>query len=518
MKLLLLSFVLVGFHSLAQQRMIIYFSNDPSADRSPVVLSERSEARRQNKSVQKDMYDRSINEGFIAQLNQYGKVLNRSRWLNAVSFETATENLSQIEKLTFVRKIQLINENKIQKEVEFQSPKSIDYGMAFNQVNQINVDCLHTLGYTGEGILLGVIDAGFEGMDTVSYFDNVYGENRIVDTYNFVGGNTSVYHSSYHGTAVSSCIVGEKTGANSYTGTGFDVDLALYLAEDVFSETMIEEFNVVAALERCDSIGVDVVNISLGYFEFDDPNTNHLYSDLDGNTTVAAVGVNIAVSKGIAVVMSAGNSGPSNISTPCDADDGLCVGAVDEMGVYAPFSSVGPNADGQIKPDVSSRGYNAWVIINDGTLVQGSGTSFSSPIMAGAVACLVQAEPTKTVDEIFTSIRMSATQYSNPDAYLGYGIPDFCLAKIVLGIEEENNESSLSVYPNPTSNKITIEAKGHEYAECVQLIGTDGRVILSLTNCLLNTAIELPSLESGMYVLRIEFENSIVVRHLEIQQ
>lgn len=515
MKPLLFSFAFIAFHSLAQQRMIIYFSDNPAYERSSVSLSEKSENRRLNKSVQRDAFDRNINKSFLKEISMYGKVLNKSRWLNAVSFETHVDELQEIEKLPFIRKIQLVNEKIEYNPKDVEIKKTIDYGVGYEQVNQINIDCLHDLGYTGQGVLLGVIDAGFEGMDTIGFFNNVYQESRLVDQYNFVGNNTSVYHSSYHGTAVSSCIVGESTGGNPYVGTGFDVQLALYLAEDVFSETIIEEFNVVAALERCDSVGVDVVNISLGYFAFDDPNQNHVYADLDGNTTIAAVGVNIAVSKGIAVVMSAGNSGPSNISTPCDADDGLCVGAVDVMDNYAFFSSVGPNSDGQVKPDVAARGLDAWVVINDGSLVQGSGTSFSSPITAGAVACLVQADPTKSVSEIFQSIRMSANQFSTPDSLLGYGIPDFCLANQILNVESINIYP-IEVYPNPASNNVSIVHQGSFSQGSYNLMSMDGKLVATGPLSGISTLIPLTALSNGIYNLIISLDHVTKNMKLEV--
>lgn len=505
MKLLLFSFIFIGLNSFAQQRMIIYFSNDLGYERPLIEFTQKSLARRNTKNVSVDGYDRAISPDILNEISSFGKVLNSSRWLNAVTFETDLENLISIEQLPFIRKIQLINEKKEYKPKDVGIEKAVDYGVAFEQVNQINVDCLHDQGYTGQGILLAVIDAGFEGMDTISYFNNVYTENRVVDKYNFVGNNTDVYHSSFHGTAVSSCIVGESTGSNPYAGTGFDVQLALYLAEDVFSETLIEEFNVVAALERCDSVGVDVVNISLGYFQFDDPNQNHVYADLDGNTTIAAVGVNMAAAKGIAVVMSAGNSGPSNISTPCDADDGLCIGAVDVSGSYAFFSSVGPNADNQVKPDVAARGLDAWVVINDGTLVQGSGTSFASPITAGAVACLVQSAPSKSVDEIFQSIRMSASQFSSPDSLVGYGIPDFCLANQILGIEDTEMDL-IQIYPNPATDYVKISTNRDYLNMSYQLISTEGKVVRVGDLIEDQSLIDISKLSSGIYNLVVNLD------------
>lgn len=443
--------------------MIVFFKDKPSVKVLDFELfSERSIARRKNKSVELNDYDFPIDEMYLNAISTSGTIEKTSKWLNAIVFSTSlSENEIQL-KHSFIERIIVINtqlKSTIQKELVAQE-KSLDYGFATQQVEQLNLDCLHDLGYTGNNIYLAVIDAGFDNMNNLSYFDSVYMNNRILDAYDFVLNQSDVYGNSQHGTMVSSCIFGEKNqGQEKYVGTAKDVDIALYRSEDAITEVLIEEFDLVRALERCDSVGVDIANISLGYFEFDDATTNHVYADLDGNTTIAAMGVNVAVSKGIAVVVSAGNSGPNYISTPGDADDGLCVGAVDQFGTYASFSSVGPNADGQVKPDVVSRGQDAYVVIPSDVVIQANGTSFSSPIMCGATACLIQANPTKSVADIFNAIRMSASQNAFPDSLRGYGIPNFCLANDILnsgaGIED-NELSNLLLYPNPANNDLTV--------------------------------------------------------------
>ena len=309
-----------------------------------------------------------------------------------------------------------------------------------------------------------------------------------------------------------------KTALDNYAGAAIDVSLALYVAEDVTSETEIEEFNVVLALERCDSAGVDLANISLGYFNFDDSTTSHVYADLDGQTTIAAMGVNTAFSKGIIVLTSAGNAGPSNISTPCDASDGFCVGAIDEFGDYASFSSVGPNAAGQVKPDVAAMGKDAWVIMASGDLSTGSGTSFSSPIMAGATACLIQANPTKTAGQIMDAIRESAHQFSAPDSLLGYGIPDFCVANDILNNSAVINESvfdKLQVYPVPASEFIIVDGLGETKTE----IKTTAFQYFRSDRFVRNTRCErggkivmrVSGIEAGVYTLELTEKND--VRH-----
>ncbi len=487
----------------AQQKMIV-FLGDKSDQNPSVELSSRSLQRRSLKGISMNAYDRIVSPAQLAALSEDGRILNVSRWLNAVSYETELSVEVLMTKHPFIERIQAIAPVKPSGIDKFGgSEKTIEYGFGYEQVHQINLDCLHEQGYTGDGIFLGIIDAGFNNIDNNIYFDSVYLENRLLDSHNFVAGFGPVYNSSDHGTMVASCIVGEKANPDGFVGTAADVDLAFYLAEDVNSETMIEEFNVVAALERCDSAGVDVVNISLGYFDFDDTLTNHVYADLDGNTTVAAMGVNVAASKGIAVVVAAGNSGPSNISTPCDADSGLCVGAVDYFNNYAYFSSVGPNADGQVKPDVAARGQNAVIVTPAGDVTFGNGTSFATPIMAGATACLIQANPTKSVEEIFNALRMSASQYSTPDGFLGYGIPDLCVANDLLqavGLEEQQ-AALLKVYPNPANGNVVIEVAGSEVIE-ISAFDLKGKLVYEGTQAG-SSVINTNTWTEGVYTLRI---------------
>ena len=445
----------------AQQTMIVYLKDkqEPTVQELESRFTDRALARRAKNHVEFDSKDWPVNLAYVNSLNSVGKILQISRWMNAVKFETSATENELLAQYDFIESIQTFSTKNTESTInkwEIEEAKTLNYGYADTQVTQINVDCLHDLGYTGEGVFVAIIDAGFNGMDTIPYFDSVYLENRLIDFHDFINDST-VYAYSGHGTAVASTIVAEMQGVDSvqYTGTGKDVDIALYVSEDVSSETQLEEFNLVAALERSDSVGVDVVNISLGYYEFDDSLTNYIYDDLDGQTTISAVGVTTAASKGIVVVTSAGNSGPDHITTPGDADSILTDGAIEGFGNYAWFSGVGPSFDGRVKPDVVARGGDAWFIRSNGELDYGNGTSFSSPITAGAVACLVGANPTMTAQEIIQTIRESASQVSTPDSHTGYGIPDFCALNLV--VSTIMGPSSL-VYPVPADNELNLHS------------------------------------------------------------
>ncbi len=500
---LLTLFCAFYFLSSAQDNMIIYFKDKQSTQ--SIQLTDLALKRRAKNNVIVDHYDIPVTQSYLSQISAVGSVLNVSRWLNAVSYSSNLSNQELMQQFPFIASIKRYNHcspKSIDKNLN--NTKSLDYGASFNQIDQIGLNCLHDLGFTGQGIYLAVIDAGFINMNTIEYFDSVYIENRVLDMYDFVN-NASVYDYSTHGTLVSSCIVAEKIDPDKYIGTAKDVNLALYVSEDITSETELEEFNLVAALERCDSVGIDVVNISLGYVEFDDSVSSHSYSDLDGVTTIAAKGVNIAYSKGILVSASAGNSGPGTIGTPCDADHCLCIGAIDENGDYASFSSIGPSADNQVKPDVATRGKDTWVISENGLLIQGSGTSFSSPVMAGGLACLMQAHPASTVDQIMDAVRMSASQFATPDIFLGYGIPDFCEAHDIL-----TNSASLptitandfTIYPIPATDFIEISTSlNNEIVVSVYSVSGEKVHITKIEKNVGSSKIDVRSYSSGVYTV-----------------
>ena len=496
--------VLLSGSCWSQQKMLVFFDDKPGQNSFEQNFSDKSLNRRARLNVDWDFYDLPVNPDYLKTLQSAGKIKSVSRWLNGVVFETKLSAQEIRDQFPFVKDVRSAG-IVLDSDPEVNA-KNLDYGVGFNQADQINADCLHDAGFTGEGVYVAIIDAGFYRLDSMSYLENLFTENRILDSYNFVNPGNDVFNSSGHGSRVLSCIAGFKTGTEPFAGTAVDVNIALYLTEDVFSETEIEEFYLVAALERCDSVGVDVANISLGYFEFDDSTTSHVYADLDGKTTISARGINIAASKGIAVVTSAGNSGPSNISTPCDSDGVLCVGAVDELGTYAPFSSVGPSFDGDVKPDIAARGWWSWLVNNDNdTLGQGNGTSYASPIACGGVACLRQAHPYASVSELFQAVRASASQFSNPDIYLGYGLPDFCLAHDLLTQLELEKETL--IFPNPADDKIVITSSSTE--KKIDLFDATGTLVRSIPNAQYETTILTSDLAAGVYMMVIYHEQPL---------
>ncbi len=508
-KLLPLILLMFSLQGLSQNTMIVFLKNKSSKQGFDLnsTLSKRSLIRRANKRIQEDSYDFPITNIYLQKLAAFGEVEKQSKWLNAVIYSSPLSPVQLQDKFDFIERVEVFERHKtstIEKEPS-SSNKALNYGFSRTQIEQLNLDCLHDQGYTGTGIYLAIIDAGFTNMNTVSYFDSLFLQGRVLDTWDFPLNNADVFGNSSHGTAVSSCIVGQNsTAIQPYIGTAKDVDIALYRSEVAATETVSEEFDLVLALERCDSVGVDIANISLGYFGFDDTLTNHIYADMDGNTTIAALGVDIAASKGIAVVIAAGNGGPGKISTPCDADSCLCIGAVDSLSNYAFFSSVGPSSDGQVKPDVVARGLGAWVVTPQDTVLSGNGTSFASPITCGATACLMQANPTKSVQEVFDAIRESADQFNTPDSLRGYGLPDFCLADQILkgtaGVVELKKEKL--IYPNPTTDFIHFSSGFLENKISVRIINSTGQEVF-INPVFDDSKIDVKKLPHGIYVLEI---------------
>jgi hypothetical protein len=446
-------------------------------------LSEAALQRRKKQGIPLQWNDYPVKEEYVQQLKQKGfRVLNTSRWFNSVSvYVQDSATIKELSAYPFVKSVRpvtkvlvSVQDEKVlslqnQKEKNrkafkpvFQQKNSIEspYGLANGQITQIELQSLHEMGFKGDSVLVAVLDAGFYNCDRISFFDSLRLQNRIIGTHDFVMGDDSVYEDNSHGMSVLSCMAANKPGL--FIGTAPGAQYLLLRTEDAGSEFIIEEDNWVAAAEFADSAGAWIINSSLGYTEFDDPQTSHTYPDLDGNSTHVTRGADIAASKGILIVNSAGNSGDNAwryIGAPADGDSVLTIGAVDSLGNYASFSSQGPSADGRIKPNVSCTGQATWIVTSSGNIGRANGTSFSSPLLAGAAACLWQAFPDATNMEIYNAIEQSAHQYENPDFLIGYGIPNFTKAFGILKKARNvgaDRDSLLNAYPNPASESLAV--------------------------------------------------------------
>jgi subtilisin family serine protease len=396
-------------------------------------LSAASLERRARQALPVDSTDLPVSAEYIRALQALdARPVLTSKWNNTVVMESTDSLWAQrAENLPFVRRVQHVwtepdsvepPSSKRKKEVvdewvKYESP----YGAAAGQIAQHHGDSLHAAGFRGQGMRIAVIDAGFYNVDAIKMLKKV----NLLGTRDFVNPHSDIYAEGTHGLMVLSCMA--TNCSNVLVGTAPEASYLLLRSEDSDSEQLIEEDYWAAALEYADSVGVDLVNTSLGYNHFDDPRMNHAYRDLDGHTTLMSATASRAADKGIVVVCSAGNAGADTwkkITPPADAENVLTVGAMDADRMNAIFSSVGPSQDGRVKPDVMALGVSAAVCGTNGNVRHGNGTSFASPIFCGLVACFWQACPQLTAKQVIEAMRQAGDRADYPDNIFGYGIPD----------------------------------------------------------------------------------------------
>lgn len=533
----LLLFIGIAFVANAQIASNFYWiqftdkNNSPySIDNPEAYLSQRALQRRANQGIAIDEYDIPVNPQYLQAVADCGaELVNPSKWLNGVTVRiTNPDILEAVRALEFVEttracvnnpEAQRMKERWLAKEMDFspaENPMRGYYGGAYTQINQLNGIALHDSGYQGEGMVIAVLDGGFIGAEHHPAFDNMREEGRLLGTRDFVYGSTSVYTQSSHGTSCLSTIGGYEP--NVFVGTAPKASFYLIHTEDGNHENIIEEYNWVSGAEYADSLGVDVCSTSLGYIDFDMSEWNHPFEHYDGQTAPMTIGANIAATRGMVCLNSAGNEGDSwngecTLGIPADSDGVLTIGAVDENGSRAYFSSVGPTYDGRIKPDVMAMGYDTYVASPDGGYYHGSGTSFSCPVMAGMVTCFWQAFPNATAAEIRDAVRNCSDHAENPDTIeyqYGYGIPDFVKGMDILPVHELPSEVSeiISVYPNPSVGNVKVVLKEGVKAE-LSVYDYMGRFIFDHHfNGLNHTSLEnrLNELGAGVYFITAQSE------------
>jgi serine protease AprX len=522
-KLLFISLIFFQFFAFAQEDAWVFLNakaDVANALANPTtILTQDAIDRKNNHGVVIDFRDVPVDEGYITQLKSATgiTVMAKSKWFNAVHIRGTESDINNVLLLPFVDHVEFANRSlNAQRSFVVNNKFEIEdiqvtfvYGNTQNQVEMINADGLHLLDYTGTGMVVAVLDAGFPNVNTMAVFQRLLDAGNLLDGYDFVNRNPDVYASasSNHGTKVLSTMAGFIE--NQFVGTAPDASYYLFLTEDVGSENPVEESYWVEAAERADSLGVDVINTSLGYKDFDNPNYDYTMADMDGLTAFITRGANIAFEKGLLLVNSAGNSGASGLNAPADSANVLSIGAVDSNGNYASFSSQGSTIQPTQKPDVVARGASSFVIDQNNTIVQNNGTSFSSPIMAGGVTCLWQALPNKTNAEIMQLVRESASQYATPDYFLGYGIPDLQLAlNSALSIDLDS-ENELSIYPNPVQQKLYIVFTEDIENISLKLYNILGKLVINKTIYKNKPSVNLESLSSGIYIVKLQVNNKI---------
>lgn len=519
-----------------------YSINDPSK-----FLSARAIARRTKQHIALDETDLPVTPRYIDSIRLSGNVviLDESKWLNQVCIATTDSSaIDKINRFPFVvttqplkrtanPKLSLRNKwdesiakNKFsERSSNINSPLGprhvsgdyYSYGDAFDQVHIHNGEYLHNKGFHGEGMLIAILDAGFYHYQTLPAFDSVNIRQQIMETHDFVDNEVSVNEDYYHGMQVFSIIAGNIPG--QLVGTAPNADFLLYRSEDVASESPVEEQYWAAAAERADSAGADIITTSLGYNTFDNPVFDYTYADMNGHTTLIAKEATMAARKGMIVLAAAGNEGNNSwhfITTPADADSIISVGAVNNLGEPASFSSYGPSSDGRVAPVAASVGEGTFVSSTTGPIGSGNGTSFATPNLAGLVTCLWQAFPEFTNMEIIDAVKKSSSIYNNPDDRIGFGIPDFQKAYDYLYPQKVQRDANMilgnqniKIYPNPFKDNFTVIIKPlHTSTGNFKIYDASGKLYFikqvplqaGVTQVINFT--EMPAFQKGMYIIR----------------
>ena len=436
-----LALLLPGVWTQAQSDTLKYRVNlrdkaqtEYSLQRPEEFLSAKALERRARQGISVDSTDLPVCRTYINKVKELGaRIVVTGKWENFITVScNDTTVMDAVAALPFVRSVEqvwkvsasaltpkadkrdsLVNQPTIH-------PDSI-YGTAITQIAMSRGDELHKAGFRGEGMTIAVIDAGYHNADRITAMRNI----RIRGTRDFVEPGSDIYAKGSHGMAVLSCMAMNKP--NVMTGTAPEASYWLLRSEDERSEQPVEQDYWAAAVEFADSVGVDVLNTSLGYYVYDDPTLNLRLRDLDGQHELMSRQASRIADKGMILVCSAGNAGMEpwkKITTPGDADNVLTVGAIDKHGVLAPFSSIGNTQDGRIKPDVVAVGLGSDVMRTNGNTGHANGTSFASPILCGMVACLWQACPDLTAKEVIKLVRRVGDRADCPDNIYGYGVPD----------------------------------------------------------------------------------------------
>ena len=532
--LLFLFFGGIGQLSAQNFKHFIGFSDKPDSTQSyqnpDSFLSERSIERRAKEGVVLRYLDLPVFEPYVDSLKILGvSVGYSSRWFNGV-YATIPDAISdQIDSLDFVISVDTINRfATASKRSKIEVVQPVASKMAFTesegQLQMIGVNTMHDLGYKGANVLIAVFDGGFNKVDELEPFAHLYSDNLIEDVFDVVDNDYDVYHGSSHGTNVLSVLSGVIP--EIFIGAAPEASYALYRTENIPFERRIEEYNWLIAAERADSLGVDIINSSLSYNEFDSPEESYAFSDMDGKSTVITRAATAASGAGILVVASAGNEGGNawgKITAPADAEDIIAVAAVSSNGFKTSFSSIGFTFDGRIKPDLAAQGGNATVLDASGNTSVTNGTSFSSPLIAGLAAGVMELYPGRTSQEVKKMLIESASQVNAPDEELGYGIPNFNqiianeasdLGPVILGGE---------VFPNPFSggDLQIVNSVIDDEVVVVRFYNSMGQLMLE-TSFLRSTIVSSVHVnpvnwDSGIYFIELENEDKLeVVRFVKM--
>jgi serine protease AprX len=522
--------LLIGLQAMGQNRYAIHYKYKPqdffTLEEPVLFLTSKALERRDRQGIALDSLDLPISQKYIDQVSPFVKqVLYHSNWLNASIVIADQESIEEIKGFDFVDHVVLaapgyVPEGKISTRVNGKSGinknskgKTNNLEAPFDYQNSLlGIHEMHEEGFRGKGVTIAVFDAGFPGVDQIPGFSHLFENNQLLGTKDFVHvWNKNVYSKNQHGTNVLSLLASDDP--ELLLSGAPEADYILCITEEVSTEYRIEEYNWVKAAEFADSLGVDIINSSLGYWDFDDESMNYTLEDLNGESALVSKGASLAGNKGILVVTSAGNygnRGSSSITAPADAKGILSVGATNVSMERASFSSQGPTVDGRIKPEVSTFGEQVWLLRSSGNLGRASGTSFSSPQIAALAAGLWQARPEWTKDELIGRILESSSLSALPDNSLGYGIPNFLRALYgeILSIDQKENEEVWKIFPNPLSGTDLFVRFGNQTESEFYLIDIQGKVLQqsNVRRASLQDPyyVPIPVIPSGIYIVEMQ--------------
>jgi subtilisin family serine protease len=493
-------------------RVLLKDKHGATVESARDVLSPAALERRSRQHLTLDSTDIPVYAGYVEAIENTGlPVVSRSKWMNSVVVSVSdSSDMDTLLTLPFVKSVQLVwmkpvqlssvQKAKARRVDKFTTDTTSYYGNARRQLEILGLDPLHEAGFKGDGKLIAVLDAGFLGVDTMVWFKNL----KLKASRDFIYPPSNIYAGHYHGTAVLSLMAANEP----YTlmGSAPEASYCLLRSEDVASEFPIEEDYWAAAAEFADSIGADIITSSLGYTVFDMAALSYQKSQLDGRTAFITQAASTAASKGMLLLISAGNDGNKSwkkISFPADAPDVLAVGSVTSDLTRSDFSSIGPTVDGRIKPDIMSMGTSDAIINGAAKLATGSGTSFAAPLATGMAASIWSALPNLTANELRQLIRESSNRYLVPDSLYGYGIPNaqkIWIANQVL--VPQSDLPSYYCYPNPVRDHLYLADMSHSDEPVrVLVFNAFGRLVMEKVLCGNAFSFDVSALPNSIYLV-----------------
>lgn len=514
---------IVSISASAQENRYMVFFKDkagvPFTTSQPLsFLSQKAIDRRLKQGIDITAQDLPVHVQYVDGVRNAGAdAFFTTRWLNGVLVQCDPAVLPAIQSLPYVDRVEFVAplprlQNGGRRSFNLRRKNNHMGFETENQLRMIGIDKMHEGDYKGEGITIAIFDSGFEGVNISAPFQHIFSEGRFNEnvSYDFVHNTTQVFQYDDHGTEVLSVIAANIPDA--FTGGAYEANFQLYVTEDVPTEYRVEEYNWLFAAEKADSAGADIINSSLGYYDFDDASMNYSVNQMDGKTAIVTKAAQWAADRGILVVTSAGNEGsvPSwrIITAPADGPDVLAIGGVNSTLQKSGTSSIGPSADNRIKPDLAALGVSVKVVKSNGQISTSSGTSLAAPLITSLAAGILQRYPDLTNKEIIELLKKTSSQAKKPDNLLGYGIPHF--AAVVNYQEHVPQTRVFEIFPNLLmDDTLTISPLDPDLIDScqIEIISAQGQILGRNTayfNWLNRTyKTDMSGLASGIYYIRV---------------